>query len=86
MNIDDAMKIIKETFDEEVFAQLEYFLGSEYATIAGKEDFFGIVETKLRKLQDEEDRELGVVRGEDAKRFIERMEKNNEEYEKRKNK
>jgi len=86
MNIDEAMKIIKETFDGEVSSIPTDFFGSTGSEVYGKEEFFKIVETKLKKLQDEEDRELGVVRGEDARRFLERMEKNNEEYEKRKNK
>lgn len=84
MELDEVMDVVKEIFDNNVSAEIDDFCGDSFATITGKDKFYSDLEKELKIMQDKEDQELGIVRGEDARKFFERMEKNNRDYEKRK--
>lgn len=89
MNVDEVMQIIKDAFDEEISASISGLCGYTYPDIEGKEDFLNAVKTKLMEIKKQEDSDLasvGIISGEDAQRFLDRMAKVDEEYEKRKNK
>ena len=49
MDIKEIMKIIKETFDDELYADLDDFCGDPFATIKGRSEFFKKIELKLGK-------------------------------------
>jgi hypothetical protein len=50
MDVKKVMELVKETFDDEVFANLDDFCGAPMATIVGKGEFFSKLEKRLKVL------------------------------------
>jgi hypothetical protein len=65
MDTKELINIIKKSFESNIYIFQDY--------VSGREEFFKEIEDEITKLQNEEDKAFGIIRGEDAEKFLRKM-------------